>query len=126
MTQDKTDKAPCPDAQTLAAFVDNTLPMEKRGEVKTHLADCGRCLAIVAETLKTGEDLSQAASPSCPAVHKAGGSNGIGRRLRSFWYIRISRKQNNRRALQQFPHRNRPAGLLKKQNRRHHKPLNDH
>lgn len=53
MTQDKTDKAPCPDAQTLAAFVDNTLPMEKRGEVKTHLADCGRCLAILAETLKT-------------------------------------------------------------------------
>ncbi|MFA7060199.1 MAG: hypothetical protein WC156_05215 [Pedobacter sp.] len=63
MTRRETNTALCPDAQTLAAFVDNTLPMEKRGEVKTHLVDCDRCLAIVAETLKTGEDLSQTANP---------------------------------------------------------------
>jgi len=49
----------CPDCPTLAAFVDATLPKEQRDRIKTHLADCDRCLTTVTETLKTGEELTR-------------------------------------------------------------------
>ena len=61
MPQREVNMAFCPDDQTLAAFIDKTLPREKRSEITNHLTECNRCLAIVGEILKTRDDLGQAA-----------------------------------------------------------------
>jgi tetratricopeptide (TPR) repeat protein len=42
----------CPDAETLAAYLDGTLAHGARGRVEAHAADCGDCRSIIAETIR--------------------------------------------------------------------------
>jgi hypothetical protein len=42
----------CPDAETLAALTDDTLPAAARREVETHLADCHRCQMLTAAIVR--------------------------------------------------------------------------
>ncbi len=44
----------CPDAETLAALADNTLPAALRREVETHIADCYHCQALAAAIARAG------------------------------------------------------------------------
>ena len=41
----------CPDAETLAAYLDGTLDAASRDAVESHLADCAHCRAALAETM---------------------------------------------------------------------------
>jgi hypothetical protein len=48
----KKDTADCPDAETLAALADDTLPAVARREVEGHIADCDRCQALTAAMVR--------------------------------------------------------------------------
>src|SRR5436309_6085792 len=55
MTPPSTD---CVDAEVLAAWADGTLPSARMGDVERHLADCGRCQAMLAAFARTEPPLS--------------------------------------------------------------------
>jgi hypothetical protein len=42
----------CPDAETLAALVDDALPAAARSEIEGHVADCHRCQALTAAMVR--------------------------------------------------------------------------
>jgi hypothetical protein len=44
---------PCLDAETLAAFSEGALTADEQSAAEAHLADCSRCLAVVAAIVKT-------------------------------------------------------------------------
>ena len=44
----------CPDAETLAALADDTLPAALRREVEGHIADCHHCQALTAAIARAG------------------------------------------------------------------------
>jgi hypothetical protein len=44
--------ADCPDAETLAALADDTLPAGARREIEAHMADCDRCQALTAAMVR--------------------------------------------------------------------------
>ena len=46
------EPADCPDAETLAALADDTLPAGARREVEGHIADCDRCQALTAAMVR--------------------------------------------------------------------------
>lgn len=46
--------ADCPDAETLAALADDTLPAALRRDIEAHVADCHRCLALTAAMTRVG------------------------------------------------------------------------
>lgn len=58
----------CPDAETLAAYLDGTLDPPTRDGVEAHLADCAACRAGLAETMTfLREDAARpAAAPAAP------------------------------------------------------------
>ncbi len=62
--------ADCPDANTLAGYLDGTLSEKERARIEAHLADCPECAAAVDELRDL---LVPAASdaPSAPAAVKA-------------------------------------------------------
>jgi hypothetical protein len=45
--------AGCVDVETAAAFVDGTLPARARSSAETHIADCPRCLAVLAALVRS-------------------------------------------------------------------------
>jgi len=51
----------CPDAETLAALADDTLPAAVRREVEAHVADCHRCQALNAAVARAEGPLGAAA-----------------------------------------------------------------
>jgi hypothetical protein len=53
--RDETGAAPCPDAETLAAFHERTLPSEKMNATKEHIAECSRCQEVLAQLEATDE-----------------------------------------------------------------------
>jgi anti-sigma factor RsiW len=59
-------RGPHPDLETLAAYVDGTLDVPRRGEVARHLGDCDECHDLVAEVLKTEEILDSASDTPEP------------------------------------------------------------
>jgi hypothetical protein len=56
----------CPDAATLAAFVDRSLPSEEYATVEAHVADCTACIEHLA--LVTALDAPEESSVPTPAV----------------------------------------------------------
>ena len=42
-------EAACPSDQTMAAYFDGSLSAEDAARVETHVADCERCLELIAE-----------------------------------------------------------------------------
>ena len=57
----------CIDVETVAAFVDGTLDAPARDRVVAHLATCPDCTELVAEVVRTGEELA-AENSGTPAV----------------------------------------------------------
>jgi len=53
----------CPDAATIAAFVDGTLDPPGRARVVQHLASCVDCAELVGEVVRTAEELPADARP---------------------------------------------------------------
>jgi hypothetical protein len=51
----------CPDAETLAALADDTLPTAARREVEAHVADCHHCLALTAAVARAEVPVGAAA-----------------------------------------------------------------
>lgn len=51
----------CPDAETLAALADDTLPAAARREVEGHVASCHRCQALTAAVARADAPVSTAA-----------------------------------------------------------------
>jgi hypothetical protein len=51
----------CPDAETLAALADDTLPAAARREVEAHVADCHRCQALSAAVARAEAPVGAAA-----------------------------------------------------------------
>ena len=51
----------CPDAETLAALADDTLPAAARREVEAHVADCHRCQALTAAVARVEAPVGAAA-----------------------------------------------------------------
>jgi hypothetical protein len=58
----------CLDAETLAAWMDDSLPPAERAAAETHAADCDRCLAVLASIAKTSPPPSAAPRPSWLSV----------------------------------------------------------
>jgi hypothetical protein len=52
----------CPDAETLAAWVDGGLSKHEVALMEAHASDCARCQAFLAAVLQTAPDLSPSAS----------------------------------------------------------------
>ena len=60
-----TDQSPCPEASTLAAFVEGTLDDKARGAVEHHVADCSECVFAIAQTVRfLGPSLPDAVAPA--------------------------------------------------------------
>src|SRR5438034_9998290 len=57
-------KMPCLESETIAAFVDGTLPSDDRTRVIAHLATCDECAHLVAEVAATSDELSSPAETS--------------------------------------------------------------
>jgi tetratricopeptide (TPR) repeat protein len=55
----------CPDAEELAAYLEGTLAAASREAIETHLSDCARCRAALAETMTfmSDEAVPSAAGP---------------------------------------------------------------
>ncbi len=60
----------CPDAERLAAWSDGGLKAVDAAEVEVHLADCGRCQAVVS-ALSTAKELEPTAAVAQPASASA-------------------------------------------------------
>jgi CHAT domain-containing protein len=64
-------KTPCPDAETLAAWVDHGVTTHEHAHITAHVAACDDCRSIVASVLhfhdETVETLTDQAGPACPA-----------------------------------------------------------
>jgi len=54
----------CLDAETLAAWIDGSLTPAERTTAETHVADCDRCLAVLAALAKTAPPPTAATRPS--------------------------------------------------------------
>ena len=44
---------PCPDAETLAAYLDGRLTQDEREDLTAHVADCEACYFVVTEIAQT-------------------------------------------------------------------------
>jgi Photosynthesis system II assembly factor YCF48 len=53
--RDETGAAPCPDAETLAAFHECILSAEEMNAAKEHIAECSRCQEVLAQLEATDE-----------------------------------------------------------------------
>lgn len=60
--------APCLEPETIAAWLDGTLPVTDRAAVEAHAAACDRCQAIVAATLRSEPALVKERSLRAPFV----------------------------------------------------------
>ena len=58
----------CLDADTIAAWMDGSLPERERAAAEAHAADCDRCLAVLAAVAKTVPPPQKAARPSWLSV----------------------------------------------------------
>ena len=58
----------CPDAATIAAFVDGVLDPADRARVVQHLASCVDCSALVGEVVRSAEELPADAQPESGAT----------------------------------------------------------
>jgi len=72
--------AACIDSATVAAFVDGTLEAPERTRVVAHLATCADCTELVAEIVRTAEEL--------PAESVGGGTPGHAGRTEKVRYMR--------------------------------------
>ncbi len=60
--------AGCPDAETLAQYVDGTLEPQAHADVQAHLAGCGTCFELVAETARAVSEEGEASTGAPPAA----------------------------------------------------------
>ncbi|MBI4614273.1 MAG: zf-HC2 domain-containing protein [Planctomycetes bacterium] len=58
--------SPCPDVETLAAFLDRALPPSRRDEVEGHLADCPECREEVADLARVLEEAALGGGVATP------------------------------------------------------------
>jgi hypothetical protein len=58
----------CLDADTIAAWMDGSLPERERAAAEAHAADCDRCLAVLAAVAKTTPPPQKAARPAWLSV----------------------------------------------------------
>ena len=58
----------CLDAETIAAWMDGSLPERERAAAEAHAADCDRCLAVLAAVAKTTPPPQKAARPAWLSV----------------------------------------------------------
>lgn len=57
LSAQKTPQTPCPDSQTLAAYLDNALEPAARLLVEQHAAQCPQCRLTLANTLRDTRDI---------------------------------------------------------------------
>jgi hypothetical protein len=54
---------PCPDAETLAAYLDGRLTLGEREDVTAHVADCEACYFVVTEIAQTAAAMPVGVEP---------------------------------------------------------------
>jgi CHAT domain-containing protein len=77
MTGTTRPSAHCLDLETLAAYLDRTLPPAERAAVETHLAECGHCYELFSEVAQVNAGLANQPAAAAPAAPRKKWPRGV-------------------------------------------------